>query len=51
MNNTSGVNTVLLVVVLVVLVAGGMWWYATYGPGAPQEEGTGVQINLGGNTN
>lgn len=51
MNNTSGVNTVLLVVVLVVLVAGGMWWYATYGPGAPQEEGAGVQINLGGNTN
>jgi hypothetical protein len=47
MNSSSNVNTILLVVVLVLIVGGGVWWYQTYGPGAPQEESGGVEINLG----
>lgn len=49
MNNTSGINTILLVVVLIVLVAGGVWAYMTYGPGAqqPTQQTNGLQVNLG----
>lgn len=47
--NNSGVNTILLVVVLLLLVGGGIWWYKTYGPGAPEPEKEGIEINLGSN--
>lgn len=46
-NNTSGINTLLLVILLVLVVAGGVWWYQTYGPGAPQEQESGFEINIG----
>ena len=46
---SSNVNTILIVIVLVILVGGGVWWYQNYGPGAPQEEGSGIQINVGEN--
>ena len=47
MNNSSNVNTILLVVVLLLLVGGGIWWYQTYGPGMPEPESSGLQINIG----
>lgn len=44
---SSNVNTILIVIVLVLLVGGGIWWYKTYGPGMPQEDASGIQINVG----
>jgi hypothetical protein len=40
-------NTVLIVVVIVILLGGGFWWYNTMGPGAPEEEGSGLEIEIG----
>lgn len=48
MNNSSNVNTILLVVLLVLIVGGGVWWYKTYGPGMQEPEASGLQINIGG---
>ena len=49
---SSNVNTILIVIVLVLVVGGGVWWYQQYGPdgpGAPQEESSDLQINIGDN--
>ena len=46
---SSNVNPSLIVIVLVLVVGGGVWWYQQYGPGAPQEESSDLQINIGDN--
>lgn len=48
---TTNTNTILIVMVIIIIVAFGAYWYTHRAPAAPAQDTSGVQINLGGNSN